>query len=515
MKETNSEKPSADHQISQNGSYKNDNSQTQTPLEFANNHPQKSLWNIIKLPIWEYFLVALLLGATITMFVLHHQNPANNKFTIGVVVTSALLGIWLAFRPSEWAVDGLDNLMRYVGLTAYVAGVISSLASNLPEAVAAGIMIIKGSFGANPNPELVMTAFYTTLAAAGFNAILLGIVVIVGSKSKGYIQVKKETVQAEGVLLRWGFVATLMTFGIGIIEFIDSLFEELHGWEGTGGFFESESELMGELPRLAGITLVISYLIYIVFLIVKSKQAKIDSKLAEIPHRAQKPTRGKLDEKMPNRMGGTDEYSNEGLVGKELANESTGKATTEQNMEEELECPEETDNKKETNPYVEGPHLDIPHVSFTASIILIIIGVGGIAGGGYLLSHAVEIGLETTSLNVEIMALIVGFSGAIPEHGIAVVAAHQGKTDVALGNLLGGILQMTLLVFGAFACIVRAPINDFILFQIIAIAGIIWFIKRGFTDDMRISVFEGIMIIIAQLFSFLLLVGELTGITLF
>ena len=150
------------------------------------------------------------------MFILYNQD--HDKYVIGLVITSAILGLWLAFRPSEWAVDGLDNLMKYAGLTAYVAGVISSLASNLPEAVAAGILIGKGvDKGVIVELALVKTAFYTTLAAAGFNAILLGIVVLVGGKGKGYIEIKKETIQAESVLLRWGFVAMFLTFAIGLI----------------------------------------------------------------------------------------------------------------------------------------------------------------------------------------------------------------------------------------------------------------------------------------------------------
>jgi len=114
-------------------------------------------------------------------------------------------------------------------------------------------------------------------------------------------------------------------------------------------------------------------------------------------------------------------------------------------------------------------------------------------------------------MEIEIVALLVGFSGAVPEHGIAVVAATKGKTEVALGNIVGGMLQMTLLIFGIFGSITPAPINDFMLFQIIAIAGIVWFVKRSIVDDNRITTYEGIMVIIAQLFSFLVLLGELTG----
>ncbi|MBD3192089.1 MAG: hypothetical protein GF308_15695 [Candidatus Heimdallarchaeota archaeon] len=472
----------------------------------------KSLWEVIKLPWWEYPIVAGLIGATITMFVLHTQMKENHGYTIGLVVTASLLGIWFAFRPSEWAVDGLDNVMRYVGLTAYVAGVISSLASNLPEAVAAGIMLVRGAFGSAQGTmlghELVMTAFYTTLAAAGFNAILLGLVVLVGSKEKSYIEVKKETIVAEGVLLRWGFVATLLTFGVAVIVLIDRLFAEIK----AGTNFVGIEELTAELPRMAGISLVVSYLIYLTFLIVKSKQAKIDQKLTII-ERPKKPTRSKLDEKMPDKLP---------------MEERTTTITTTPPPKKVLDEPEEINILEErdgsyesdigeglSDPFISGPHMEHPHVTFGTSIVLVILGITGIAGGGFLLSHSVEMSLETIDLDVEIMALIVGFSGAVPEHGIAVVAAAQGKTDVALGNLLGGILQMTLLIFGAFATIVRAPINDFMIFQLIALAGILWFIKRAITDDGKISIFEGIMILLAQTFSFLLLIGELTGLGLF
>jgi Ca2+/Na+ antiporter len=469
-------------------------------VELEEHETKGSLWQVIKLPWWEFVLVLLLLGATITMFVLKNRLPEASGILIGVLVTSALLGLWLAFRPSEWAVDGLDNIMRYAGLTAYVAGVISSLASNLPEAVAAGILLVKGS--STGNSELITTAFYTTLAAAGFNAILLGIVVLVGGKKKGYIEIRKETVMAEGVLLRWGFVATLLTFGIAVVEMLEQLFDNL----GRPWYYRDE-ELVGELPRLAGIALVVSYIIYIIYLIIKSRESRAAEQHVE--PRATRPTRGKLDEKMPDTLRTRDV---------EITNSAHRKIldTPEEINIIDPECPQTDETYRATgksveNPYLVAPTLEHPHLKIGAASVLVLLGIAGIAGGGYLLSTAVENMLHTTHIEVGIAALIVGFSGAVPEHGIAVVAATKGKTDVALGNILGGILQMTLLVFGAFAAIVKAPIDGFMLFQIIALAGIIWFVKRSISDDRRLTSFEGIMIIIAQLFSFLLLLGELTG----
>lgn len=445
-------------------------------------HETKSLWSILKLPWYEYVIVGLLIGATIAMFILDHKFGGN--YVYGVVATSALLGLWLAFRPSEWAVDGLDNLMKYAGLTAYVAGVISSLASNLPEAVAAGILIGKGvDNGVIVELELVKTAFYTTLAAAGFNAILLGIVILVGGKKKGYIEVKKETTQAESVLLRWGFVAMFLTFAIGVIELLMEIFEGLH----NGTDFTLIDEIHGELPAMAAVALVVSYLVYLVYLIIKGRQSKA---LDQMIVKSTKPTRGKLDEKMPDTKD-----NNHNIV--------------DPNCEENDKL-YVTEGRSTDNPYLTAPAMDRPHATLGVSIVLVILGIGGIAGGGYLLSHAVESVLhETDALNIGVVALIVGFAGAIPEHGIAVVAAAKGKTDVALGNIIGGILQMTLLIFPIFAIITPAPMDYFMLFQIAAIAGIIWFVKRSISDDNRLTSFEAIMIILAQTFGFILLILEL------
>lgn len=472
----------------------------------------RSLWSIIKLPWYEFVLLLLLIAATITMFILYDAEKTG--ILVGFVITAALLGLWLAFRPSEWAVDGLDNIMRTIGLTAFVAGVISSLASNLPEAVAAGIMLIKGQFfSTDPviGQNLVVTAFYTTLAAAGFNAILLGIVVLVGGRKKGYIEIKKETIMAEGVLLRWGFVATLLTFGVGVVEFINSIITKLNAGEFP---LEEGTTLTGELPQMAGIALVVSYLIYLIYLIIKSREAKA-LELYDGTERATRPTRSQLDEKMPD----TKEIA-ERIEITEHAHRKILDTPEEINIVDPS-CPDTKEtytgtSKASGNPFLTAPAREHSHLTMKTAIVLVILGISGIAAGGYLLSHTVETVLhEVPNIPIGIVALIVGFAGAIPEHGIAVVAAAKGKTDIALGNILGGILQMTLLVFGLFASIVTAPIDSFMLFQLIALAGIIWFVKRSMTDDHRLTSFEGIMIILAQLFAFLLLISEFTDITIF
>ena len=61
-----------------------------------------------------------------------------------VIILGLIGGVWLAFRPSEWAVEGFESAAGHIGLTAYVAGLLTSLASNMPEAVISGIAAYDG-----------------------------------------------------------------------------------------------------------------------------------------------------------------------------------------------------------------------------------------------------------------------------------------------------------------------------------------------------------------------------------
>ncbi|MHA1951670.1 MAG: hypothetical protein ACW987_17620, partial [Candidatus Thorarchaeota archaeon] len=61
-----------------------------------------------------------------------------------VIILGIIGGVWLAFRPSEWAVEGMESAAGHLGYTAYVAGMLSSLASNMPEAVISGIAAYNG-----------------------------------------------------------------------------------------------------------------------------------------------------------------------------------------------------------------------------------------------------------------------------------------------------------------------------------------------------------------------------------
>lgn len=159
------------------------------------------------------------------------------------IIIGFLAGIWLTFRPSEWAVEGLKSGSEYVGLSEYVAGVFSSLASNLPEAVIALFLILGG--------EQLM-AVITVLSAAGFNTLILGMAILIGSGKKGHVKVPEDLDKKEGPIIRWAVVAILMTVVFGLVEY-----SMLSG---------NEDAL---LTRPVSAMLALSYVIYLIFIVIK------------------------------------------------------------------------------------------------------------------------------------------------------------------------------------------------------------------------------------------------------
>ena len=143
------------------------------------------------------------------------------------------------------------------------------------------------------------------------------------------------------------------------------------------------------------------------------------------------------------------------------------------------------------------------------TIIFLALGFLGIFYGGETLSFVTESVLENFSINPIIVALILGAVGAIPENGIAVVLAIKNEVDIALGNAIGGILQTILLVFGILGIFVTTELTPFILLQLAAAAVVLWFTERSLLDDKKFDTFEGLMIIMLQIFVFAILIEEI------
>lgn len=333
-----------------------------------------------------------------------------------VLVLGFLMGTWLAFRPSEWAVEGIESGAGHLVLTTYVAGMLTSLASNLPEAVVSGFSAYSGfMIGGTAGQELRDISVISVLIAAGFNMILLGVTIIVLTKGKKDIEVPIEAIRKDSVLMRWTIVALASMFALGVLELAAPTTEN------------------PSLPAMGSFVLMLSYVIYAVAL-AKGKVSK-EAELAE------------------------------------------------------------------------------PHHTKKTALFLAIAGIAGIFIAGEMLTSSVEILLDeyrTTILAygvdpVTLPAVLLGAAGALPEHGIALIAASKGKMGIAIGNLLGGVLQIVLLVMGGIGIFVPIPLDRYVLFQIVAIAGSLYFLKRTITDDQKLDLFEGALIILLQAYVFTLL----------
>ena len=334
-----------------------------------------------------------------------------------VIVMGIIVGVWLAFRPSEWAVEGLESGAGHMGYTAYVAGMFSSLASNMPEAVISGIAAYNG--WSTGNQDLLDIAVLSILIAAGFNMLLLGITIIISTKGKPDMDVPEEAIKKDSVLIRWTIVALVMMFALGLMDMI--------------AVVAIPDAPIPRFPPIASFVLFLSYIIY------------------------------------------------------------AGVLTT--------------------GDVVDNAEPAIASHSRRTAGILAVMGFIGIFFAGEILTHSVEMLLtdyhDAIGLfgnHIAIAALILGAAGALPEHGIALIAASKGKVGLAVGNLIGGVLQIVLLVMGGIGMFVPIPMDRYVLFQVIVIAGSLWFLKRAITDDHKLDFFEGAMIILLQAYVFILLI---------
>lgn len=125
---------------------------------------KESLWKEFEIGKKEAILILL---AAIS-FIYFRFLSINS---IAIVILSFIVGVWLAFRASEFAVKGLGSASRFLGFSAYITGVLSSIASNTPEAVIGGLTAYRGFV--TGNVELLDISVISILAAAGFNILLM------------------------------------------------------------------------------------------------------------------------------------------------------------------------------------------------------------------------------------------------------------------------------------------------------------------------------------------------------
>jgi hypothetical protein len=179
-------------------------------------------------------------------------NPLLLIFFIG-------LGLFMAILASEKAVEGMDLLGKKLGLTPYVTGVLSSLASNTPELVIGAFAILAGE---------VEFAIAFIIIATGFNILMLGMLVILGNLRKnGPIILPDEVIEIEVPIVRVAIVIVGSIFVYGIVLFALEAFEIAA---------QGESQIP-YLPYEANVIMVIVYLFYLFFILRHNLQRRVQT----------------------------------------------------------------------------------------------------------------------------------------------------------------------------------------------------------------------------------------------
>jgi Ca2+/Na+ antiporter len=323
---------------------------------------------------------------------------------VSVSVFSLALGFAIVVLISEPMVEGLKDFGNQRGFSPHVTGIISSLASNLPEGVMAAFMVL--------SPELREVAILTVMLASAFNGLLLGVLVVMLTYKGGAIELPKQAMEHDIEIMRIAIALCGIVFGTGVILNIFS--------SGDGTF----------LPVEVPVFLLLAYGSYIYFVSRRPAHTELESAQDESPHDSETHGRGWV---APVLLG---------LVG-------------------------------------------------------IVIAAELIAGSSEYLVHMLD-------LHVVIAATVIGFAGSIPEHGIALIGARKGHVQMGISNLLSGIVQSIMLIFPLLALMVPVQLDGYVLYQFLAIAATLWIVKKSIIDDHRLTLDEGISILLIHTLGILL-----------
>ena len=149
------------------------------------------------------------------------------------------------------------------------------------------------------------------------------------------------------------------------------------------------------------------------------------------------------------------------------------------------------------------PHLHEGERS-KAFITPIALGLIGTVIAAELISSSSEFFVHVLHLNVVFAATLIGFAGSVPEHGMALIGARQGHVELGVSNLLSGVVQSILLIFPIVALLVPVYLDGYVLYQFLAIAVTLWILLKSIVDDGKLTLDEGVSIIVIYLLGILL-----------
>lgn len=148
------------------------------------------------------YLVGITLLVGVALIILRPQG-------ISFSLIALALGFGIVFLTSEPMVEGLKDFGVQTRLSPHITGVLSSMASNLPEAVMTGFMIM--------SPDLKEVAILTVMLASAFNGLLLGLLVVMMTYNGGAVEMPKEKMEQDIEIMRIAIALCTIVFGTGLI----------------------------------------------------------------------------------------------------------------------------------------------------------------------------------------------------------------------------------------------------------------------------------------------------------
>jgi Ca2+/Na+ antiporter len=139
-----------------------------------------------------------------------------------------------------------------------------------------------------------------------------------------------------------------------------------------------------------------------------------------------------------------------------------------------------------------------------AFVTPIALGLLGTVIAAELIAGSSEFFVHALNLNVVFAATLIGFAGSVPEHGMALIGARKGHVELGVSNLLSGIVQSIMLIFPIVALLVPVYLDGYVLYQFMAIAVTLWILLKSIVDDGKLTVDEGVSIIVIYLLGILL-----------
>ena len=149
------------------------------------------------------------------------------------------------------------------------------------------------------------------------------------------------------------------------------------------------------------------------------------------------------------------------------------------------------------------PHLHAKEKS-KAFVTPIALGLIGTVIAAELIASSSEFFVHVLHLNVVFAATLIGFAGSVPEHGMALIGARKGHVELGVSNLLSGVVQSIMFIFPIVALLVPVYLDGYVLYQFLAIAVTLWILKKSIVDDGKLTLDEGVSIIVIYLLGIVL-----------